>query len=75
MIEAPGFEIYAVKYATREAQSAEHFYGHDPHGTPARIGSLLFIFDGSENHQIGFSLIIDTFATHLFAQALRLIEG
>jgi glyoxylase-like metal-dependent hydrolase (beta-lactamase superfamily II) len=34
MIEAPNFEVYAVRYATREAQRDEHFYGHDPHDGP-----------------------------------------
>src|SRR4028118_1206334 len=28
------FEVYAVRYATREARSGEHFYGHDPHDVP-----------------------------------------
>ena len=28
------FEVYAVKYATRDARSGEHFYGHDPHEAP-----------------------------------------
>ena len=34
MVEAPDFEVYAVRYATREARRAEHFYGHDPHDGP-----------------------------------------
>lgn len=34
MIEAASFEVYAVRYATREARRAEHFYGHDPHDGP-----------------------------------------
>jgi hypothetical protein len=25
------FEVYAIRYATREARSGEHFYGGDPH--------------------------------------------
>ena len=33
---AAKFRVYAVKYATRDARSAEHFYGHslDPHNSP-----------------------------------------
>jgi glyoxylase-like metal-dependent hydrolase (beta-lactamase superfamily II) len=27
--EAANFEVYAVKYATRDARSGEHFYGHN----------------------------------------------
>ncbi len=34
MIGAPDFEVYAVRYATREARRGEHFYGHDPHDGP-----------------------------------------
>ena len=34
MVEAPNFEVYAVRYATREARRGEHFYGHDPHDDP-----------------------------------------
>ena len=34
MVEAPNFEVYAVRYATREARRGEHFYGHDPHDGP-----------------------------------------
>jgi glyoxylase-like metal-dependent hydrolase (beta-lactamase superfamily II) len=34
MIEAPNFEVYAVRYATREARRDEQFYGHDPHDGP-----------------------------------------
>jgi len=29
--ETVNFEVYALKYATRDAQSSEHFYGHDIH--------------------------------------------
>lgn len=32
--EGPNFEVYAIRYATREARSGEHFYGHDPHDSP-----------------------------------------
>ena len=28
------FQVYAIKYATREAHSGEHFYGGDPHDAP-----------------------------------------
>jgi len=32
--DRPNFEVYAVRYATREARSGEHFHGHDPHDAP-----------------------------------------
>jgi glyoxylase-like metal-dependent hydrolase (beta-lactamase superfamily II) len=28
------FEVFAIKYATRDARSGEHFHGHDPHDAP-----------------------------------------
>ena len=31
MIETSDYSVYAVKYATRDARSGEHFYGHDLH--------------------------------------------
>src|SRR5436309_6228075 len=34
MSEAPTYAAYAVRYATREARRAEHFYGGDPHDGP-----------------------------------------
>ena len=34
MIETSDYSVYAVKYATREARSGEHFYGGDPHDAP-----------------------------------------
>jgi hypothetical protein len=30
----PSFEVYAIKYATRDARSGEHFHGHDLHDVP-----------------------------------------
>jgi glyoxylase-like metal-dependent hydrolase (beta-lactamase superfamily II) len=30
----PEYEIYAIRYATREARRAEHFIGGDPHDAP-----------------------------------------
>ena len=30
----PYYEVYAVRYATREARTGENFYGHDPHDAP-----------------------------------------
>lgn len=34
MIETPDYNVYAVKYATRDARSGEHFHGHDLHDAP-----------------------------------------
>jgi glyoxylase-like metal-dependent hydrolase (beta-lactamase superfamily II) len=34
VIETSDYSVYAVKYATRDARSGEHFYGHDLHDVP-----------------------------------------
>jgi len=34
MTEPPIYAIYAVRYATRDARRADHFYGGDPHDGP-----------------------------------------
>ena len=31
------FEVYAIRYATREARSGQHFHGGDPHDAPMPI--------------------------------------
>jgi glyoxylase-like metal-dependent hydrolase (beta-lactamase superfamily II) len=50
----PHYEIYAIKYATREARRSEHFIGGDPHDAPMpmdyfvwaiRGGGRLFVVD------------------------------
>jgi hypothetical protein len=30
----PEYEIYAIRYATRNARRADHFIGGDPHDAP-----------------------------------------
>jgi glyoxylase-like metal-dependent hydrolase (beta-lactamase superfamily II) len=34
VIETSDYYVYAVKYATRDARSGEHFHGHDLHDVP-----------------------------------------
>jgi glyoxylase-like metal-dependent hydrolase (beta-lactamase superfamily II) len=34
VIETSDYSVYAVKYATRDARSGEHFHGHDLHDVP-----------------------------------------
>jgi glyoxylase-like metal-dependent hydrolase (beta-lactamase superfamily II) len=34
VIETSDYNVYAVKYATRDARSGEHFHGHDLHDVP-----------------------------------------
>ena len=55
MIQVPNFEIYAVKYATREARSAEHFYGHDPHNAPMPMDYFVWAAVSPEH-----TVVVDT---------------
>jgi glyoxylase-like metal-dependent hydrolase (beta-lactamase superfamily II) len=41
--ERPLFEVYAVRYATREARSGEHFYGGDPHEAPMPMDYFVWV--------------------------------
>jgi len=36
MNKLPEYEVYAIRYATREARRPNHFIGGDPHDTPSR---------------------------------------
>ena len=49
MIERPNFDVYAVRYATRDAQRGEHFYGHDPHDGPMPMDYFVWAAVSSYN--------------------------
>jgi glyoxylase-like metal-dependent hydrolase (beta-lactamase superfamily II) len=49
------FEIYAVRYATREARIGEHFYGGDPHDTPMPMDYFVWAAVSDEH-----TMVIDT---------------
>jgi glyoxylase-like metal-dependent hydrolase (beta-lactamase superfamily II) len=58
VVGAPNFEVYAVRYATREARRSEHFYGHDPHDGPMPMDYFVWAAVSSENTVVvdaGFS--------------------
>jgi glyoxylase-like metal-dependent hydrolase (beta-lactamase superfamily II) len=38
--------VYAIRYARRDAGSAEHFYGHDPHDAPMPMDYFLWVAIG-----------------------------
>jgi glyoxylase-like metal-dependent hydrolase (beta-lactamase superfamily II) len=42
-LERPHFEVYAVRYATREARSGEHFHGQDPHDVPMPMDYFVWV--------------------------------
>ena len=55
---APLYEVYAVKYATREARSSEHFHGGDPHDGPMAMDYFVWAAVSDEHTVVvdsGFS--------------------
>jgi glyoxylase-like metal-dependent hydrolase (beta-lactamase superfamily II) len=52
--EAVNYEVYAVKYATRDARSSECFYGHDPHDVPMSMDYFVWAAVSSEH-----TLVVD----------------
>ena len=55
MVEAPNFEVYAVRYAHREARRDEHFYGHDPHDGPMPMDYFVWAAVSSDH-----TVVVDT---------------
>jgi glyoxylase-like metal-dependent hydrolase (beta-lactamase superfamily II) len=49
------FEVYAVRYATREARSGEHFHGHDPHDAPMPMDYFVWALVSPDN-----TVVVDT---------------
>ena len=55
MTEVPSFEVYAVRYATREARSGEHFHSHDPHDAPMPMDYFVWAAVAPEH-----TVVVDT---------------
>jgi glyoxylase-like metal-dependent hydrolase (beta-lactamase superfamily II) len=51
----PTFELYAIRYATREARRTEHFIGGDPHDGPMPMDYFLWVAVGADQ-----TYVIDT---------------
>jgi glyoxylase-like metal-dependent hydrolase (beta-lactamase superfamily II) len=51
----PQYEIYAIRYATREARRAEHFIGGDPHDAPMPMDYFTWVVIGA-----GRNIVVDT---------------
>jgi glyoxylase-like metal-dependent hydrolase (beta-lactamase superfamily II) len=49
------FEVYAVRYATRAARSAEHFHAHDPHDAPMPMDYFVWAAVSPEH-----TVVVDT---------------
>lgn len=55
MTDAAVYELYAIRYATREARRADHFIGGDPHDGPMPMDYFVWVAVGRER-----TFIIDT---------------
>jgi glyoxylase-like metal-dependent hydrolase (beta-lactamase superfamily II) len=51
----PSYELYAIRYATRAAQRAEHFIGGDPHDAPMPMDYFTWLATGPAG-----TFVIDT---------------
>ncbi|EFH11303.1 N-acyl homoserine lactonase family protein [Pseudoroseomonas cervicalis] len=48
MTETPTYEVFALRYATREARRAEHFIGGDPHDGPMPMDYFVWLIRGAD---------------------------
>ncbi|WP_337997553.1 N-acyl homoserine lactonase family protein [Oleispirillum naphthae] len=63
----PQYELYAIRYATRDARRADHFIGGDPHDGPMPMDYFLWVAIGAEK-----TVVIDTgFTKEVAAQRKR----
>ena len=51
----PNYEIFAIRYAERDARRAEHFIGGDPHDAPMPMDYFTWIVKGG-----GRTIAVDT---------------
>lgn len=63
----PEYEVYAIRYATREARRPEHFIGGDPHDVPMAMDYFTWVVTGA-----GRTYVVDTgFTAEVAAQRKR----
>src|SRR5262245_10887515 len=51
----PDYEVYAIKYARRDARRAEHFVGGDPHDAPMPMDYFVWVLRNDER-----TIVVDT---------------
>jgi glyoxylase-like metal-dependent hydrolase (beta-lactamase superfamily II) len=51
----PEYEVFAIRYATREARWADHFTGGDPHDGPVPMDHFVWLIRGA-----GRAVVVDT---------------
>ena len=49
------YELFAIRYATRDARRSEHFIGGDPHDGPMAMDYFMWVAKGG-----GRTFVIDT---------------
>ena len=54
MTALPEYELFAIRYATREARRADHFIGGDPHDGPMPMDYFVWVAKGLDR-----SFVID----------------
>ena len=56
-MEFPNYEVYAIKYAWRDARRHEHFVGGDPHDAPMPMDYFVWLVrNRGANHRGGHGL-------------------
>ena len=53
-MDKPEYEVFALRYATREARRAEHFIGGDPHDGPMPMDYFVWLIRGA-----GETVVVD----------------
>jgi hypothetical protein len=67
MTTLPEYEVYAIRYATREARRPDHFIGGDPHDAPMAMDYFTWVIAGA-----GRTYVVDTgFTAEVAAQRKR----
>ena len=51
----PDYEVYAIKYARRDARRADHFVGGDPHDAPMPMDYFVWLIRNAER-----TIVVDT---------------
>jgi glyoxylase-like metal-dependent hydrolase (beta-lactamase superfamily II) len=51
----PQYEVFAIRYATRDARRANHFIGGDPHDAPMPMDYYVWLIRGA-----GLTFVVDT---------------
>jgi glyoxylase-like metal-dependent hydrolase (beta-lactamase superfamily II) len=62
----PKYQIYAIRYATRDAARRDHFLGGDPHDVPMPMDYFLWVIVGDQR-----TVVVDTG----FTSAIALLRG